>query len=136
MKKIFSALTIFILSAVYPFNASAEETEIPIIVDGSTIGYYCIGNIDDWEVAKWGTLYIDGTWNGSGNSQTLCALDGSWKDVTTEACKAWMLTVQEAAKTSTKVKLKYEGVAGCKEADLGKYSTTIAPPQYIKVYGK
>lgn len=95
---------------------------------------YCVGYIQDWEVARWGTLYVDGDWNGSNNSQALCKLDGSTGGVTAEACKAWMLTVQDAAKHHIQVKLMYEGVASCAGSDLGEWSNAKAP-EYIRVYG-
>ncbi|WP_043321011.1 hypothetical protein [Microbulbifer sp. HZ11] len=94
---------------------------------------YCTGYIQDWEVARWGTLYIDSDWNESDNSQGLCKLDGSMGGVSAEACKAWMLTVQDAAKFHMQIKLKYEDVTSCKGSDIGEWGDAKTP-EYIRVY--
>ena len=95
---------------------------------------YCIGYIDDWEVSRFGVLYIDGDWNGAVDAQGLCNLDGSWDGVTAEACKAWMLAIQDAAKNHIKVKLKYKDAESCLSSDIGTFSNSKTP-EYIKVYG-
>ncbi len=63
---------------------------------------YCEGFITDWDVTRAGSLYIDGDWNGSEASQRMCTLQGSFDDVSTDVCKAWLSSVAAATIAKSK----------------------------------
>jgi len=119
MKKYF--VYAFLLTILFPGIAAANTV-------------YCDGTIEDWDITKSGYVYVDGTWNGSSSSQRLCQVEGSWDDVSSEACKALITAITTALLAQKNVRLRYTGVASCDSSDLGTWTDTIKAPDYIRMY--
>lgn len=127
----------FLMELFLFMNTPLKSLVLVLLVMTSfqTHAKYCDGKIEDWEVAKWGTLYVDGDWNSSNESHALCKLDGTRNGVSVETCKAWLLTVQDAASRNLDVRLKYLDIQDCDSQTIGTWSNAKTP-EYIRVYSK
>ncbi len=95
---------------------------------------YCVGKIDDWELHRHGSLYVDGSWNKSDESQKICSIYGTFDGVSAEICKVWISTIMSASARQSTVKVKYSDMTSCKASDLGVWSDTVKAPEYIRSY--
>ncbi len=90
----------------------------------------CHGKIDDYDVAKSQRIYIDGEWNA--DDQLLCSLDGSFGGVSSDVCKAWLFSIQDAKSRDAEVQLKYySDIDSC--AELPTWKDIDIAPEYIRV---
>ena len=119
MNKLFLSLVVLVLSL--PSAAFAADVS-------------CVGEIEDWELTRSGYLYVDGTWNGTEDSQRFCSVHGKFDNISAEVCKIWASTVMGASMGGGRVKLKYKDVASCSSSSLGVWSKTIKAPETIRSY--
>jgi hypothetical protein len=129
-------LFVILAMMVYlPFNVYAKSV---VITHDKNLqaSKWCEGAIEWYEVDQHGQLYVNGTWNGPGDTgQLICNVDGSWGGINASTCKAWVLTFQSAFFAKKHVKLKYLDLIKVNEGceTLGAWSAVGKAPDRIRV---
>lgn len=76
--------------------------------------HFCKGTIENVWVEADGDTYINGSW--AGHTQ-ICKINGDWKGVNAEVCKAWLSMAQIAHSTGGNVVVRYsdDAIPSCSE---------------------
>lgn len=76
--------------------------------------YTCVGKMDHFQITASG--YVQVTSNevyGDNIGRAVCNITASWKNVTTQTCKAWVAMLLAAEKSNTIVRIQYRDSLSC-----------------------
>lgn len=86
----------------------------------------CSGNITKVETLYTGIVRVLST-SGAPQKSYICSINGNWKNISTDTCKAWISSAQIAHTSGKKLDVVYSDTSATSCSDLPVNSASVAP---------